>query len=70
MDDPWSTVPAADVRPGDRVLLDSGAELEVSRVEAPFLGIDEFIAFVEDTPERWFKQTVSASSEVRVRRTP
>lgn len=59
---------AAEVRPGDRVALPTGAELEVSRVEAPFLGRDELVAFVEDTATRWFKQPMQATAEVRVRR--
>ena len=57
---------AADVRPGDRVALATGAELEVSRVEAAFLGRDELVAFVEDTAARWFKQPMRATAEVRV----
>lgn len=59
---------AAEVRPGDRVRLATGAELEVSRIEAPFLGRDSLVAFVEDTPARWFKQPLPATTELDVSR--
>ena len=66
MGDNWTTITAADVRPGDRVRLATGAELEVSRVESPFLGMAEFVAFIEDTPARWYKQPVPSTAEVSV----
>ena len=68
MVDSWATVTAADVRAGDRVRLASGVEMLVSRVEARFLGRDGLIAFIEDTPARWYKQPVSQSAEVEVTR--
>jgi hypothetical protein len=66
--DNWITIMAADVRPGDRVRLATGAELEVSRIEAPFLGRAELVAFIEDTAARWFKQPMPATAEVSVSR--
>jgi len=59
---------AADVQAGDRVRLASGAEMLVSRIERRFLGRDGLIAFIEDTPERWYKQPVSDAAEVEVAR--
>lgn len=59
---------AEDVLAGDRVRLDGGAELLVSRVEANFLGMETMLAFVEDTPERWFKQPLPAATEMEVQR--
>jgi hypothetical protein len=59
---------AADVQPGDRVRLATGAELEVSRVEAPFLGRDNLVALIEDTPRRWFKQPLPLTAEIEVSR--
>jgi len=68
MTESWTTVKAADVRAGDRVRLASGAEMLVSRIETRFLGRDGLIAFIEDTPARWYKQPVSQAAEVDVAR--
>lgn len=59
-------VPASEVRVGNRVRLANGAELEVSRIEDDFLHMPGMIAFIEDTPERWFKAPVAATAEVEV----
>jgi hypothetical protein len=68
MTEPWTTVTAADVRAGDRVRLPSGAEMLVSRIETRFFGRDDLIAFIEDTPARWYKQPVPQAAEVQVAR--
>lgn len=67
MAEPWITVTAADVRVGDRIRLAAGAELLVSRIEPRLFGLD-MVAFIEDTPERWFKQPMAPSAEVEVLR--
>jgi hypothetical protein len=59
-------VPATEVRPGDHIRLASGIELEVSHIEAAFLGMPAMIAFIEDTPERWFKAPVPTDAEVEI----
>jgi hypothetical protein len=46
----------------------SGQEVLVSRIEASFLGRDNMVAFIEDTPDRWFKQPVQLAAEVEVLR--
>jgi hypothetical protein len=56
------------VRPGDRVRLATGQEVLVSRIEPNFLGRATMIAFIEDTPTRWFKQPVPQTAEVEVQR--
>ena len=66
----WKAVTAADVVPGDRVRLGSGVELTATRVEPGFMGMAALVAFIEDTPERWFKQPVPSSTEVEVLRGP
>jgi hypothetical protein len=68
MAESWTAATAADVQVGDRVRVASGAELLVSRIEPRLLGLDRLMAFVEDTPERWFKQALVPSAEVEVLR--
>jgi hypothetical protein len=63
----WKTVKASDVRVGDTVRIQSGAEVIVSRVDPSFMGMSNMVAFIEDTPERWFKQPMMADGEVEVR---
>ncbi len=65
MTDRPKLVAASTVAPGDRVRAD-GDELRVTRIEAPFMGMPDYIAFVEDTPQRWFKRVVAASSEIEL----
>jgi hypothetical protein len=62
----WVTVSAMDVKEGDRVRTASGQELTVTRIEAPFLGMDTMVAFVEDSSERWFKQPMPLDAKVEV----
>jgi hypothetical protein len=68
MAESWTTVTAADVRAGDRVRLSSGVEMLVSRIETRFLGSEGLIAFIEDSPARWYKQPVTQAAEVEVAR--
>jgi preprotein translocase subunit YajC len=58
------TVLASQVQVGDRVRTANGNELTVTRIETGFFGV--MLAFVEDTPERWFKQPVMETAEVEV----
>jgi hypothetical protein len=67
MSESWKTVKASDVQVGDTVRVQSGAEVIVSRVDPSFMGMSNMVAFVEDTPERWFKQPMMADGEVEVR---
>lgn len=48
----WTSVKAAEVRPGDRIRV-RDTELEVTRIDKPFLGREEMCCFVESTDERW-----------------
>ena len=66
MTESWATMRAADVRLGDRVRLASGQEILVSRIEPNFMGMEAMVAFIEDTPTRWFKQPVPQATEVEV----
>jgi len=40
----------------------------VSRIEPDFMGIEAMVAFIEDTPTRWFKQAAPQTTEVEVMR--
>jgi hypothetical protein len=59
----WVTVTATEVK----VRTPSGDELTVTRIEAPFLGRANMMAFIEDSSERWFKRPVPLDAEVEVR---
>ncbi len=67
MSDSWKTIKAQEVKVGDTVRAQSGAVVIVSRIETPFLGRSNMVAFIEDTPDRWFKQPVVSDSEVEIR---
>jgi hypothetical protein len=69
MSDTWKTVKAQEVKAGDTVRTQSGAVVVVSRIEASFLGLSNMVAFIEDTPDRWFKQPVVSDAEVEIRAT-
>ena len=59
-----TTKRAVDVVPGDRVRLASGREMEVTRIELDFLGVDSLICFVEATDRCWFAQAVYATDDI------
>ena len=65
MADTWTTVPAASVQPGARIRL-YGQELEVTRVDAPFLGRENMVLFVESTDQRWHCLPAGSDAEVEV----
>ena len=56
---------AAEVKLGDRVQV-RGQDLIVTRIDAPFLGRDNMLLFVESTDERWACVPVSPDTEVVV----
>jgi hypothetical protein len=68
MADDWTKTTAADVRTGDRIRTPNGEELLVSRIESPFFGMDAMIAFIEDSPTRWYKRPVPRDTELEVQR--
>ena len=61
-------MPVSDVQPGDRIRLAPGREMLVSRIEPNFFGRGNMLAFIEDTPDRWFKQPAQYAAEVEVAR--
>ena len=64
----WSTVPVGEVKTGDRVRVYGAIELDVTRIDAPFLGREEMVLLVESTDQRWACAPVPTSVEVEVRR--
>jgi hypothetical protein len=67
MSESWKKVTADQVRAGDAVRTQGGDVLTVSRIDAGFMGRPNMLAFIEDTPDRWFKQPMMVDSEVEVR---
>ena len=63
----WRTAPVKDVRVGDVVRTPTGVEVVVSRIEEAFMGIPSMLAFIQDTPGRWFKCPQSVDGEIEVR---
>jgi len=55
---------AADVVPGDLVRLASGREMNVTRIERDFLGVDNLVCFVEDTQQCWFAQALLVTADI------
>ena len=71
MTDTWKTVLASEVQAGDHIRVPgSGMELDIARVEYPFMGRDAMLAFIEDSPARWFKHPCPVDTEVEVRVEP
>ena len=52
----------------ERVRLGNGEVVQVSRIEDTFMGMDTMLAFIEDTPARWFKAPVRKGTTVEVER--
>ena len=67
MSESWKKVKADEVRVGDAVRTQAGDVVVVSRIETGFMGMPNMLAFIEDTPDRWFKQPMMADGEVEVR---
>jgi hypothetical protein len=62
----WQTLKAGEVRPGQKVRTQDGTELTATRIERPFFGMDNMLAFIEDSPERWFKRPSPVDADVEV----
>jgi hypothetical protein len=65
--DSLATVAASDVKVGDVVRTSTGDVIVVSRIETSFLGRPNMLAFIEDTPDRWYKRPTMVDAEVEVR---
>jgi glutathione peroxidase len=61
----WTAIAASEIRAGDRVRA-RGIELKVTRVDESFMGRPDYLALVEDSPQRWLKVPTPADAEVEV----
>ena len=66
MAEDWQSKKVEDVQPGD-VVRYAGQEFTVARVDAPFLGRDEMVCLIEDTPQRWHAYPAVNGGDVEVR---
>jgi hypothetical protein len=67
MTEGWRAVPVSEVRVGDVVRTQSGVEVVVSRIEEAFFGMPAMLAFIEDTPGRWFKCPQPVDGQIDVK---
>ena len=67
MAETWKSIPARDVELGDTVRTANGFVLYVSRIEEPFMGRPEMLAFIEDLPTRWLKAPAALEAPIEVR---
>jgi len=65
----WRIAPVDEVRIGDVVKTPSGDVVTVTRIETSFLGLSNLVAFIEDTPDRWYKCPIAVDAEVEIRTT-
>jgi hypothetical protein len=63
----WETVAVSKVGPGDRIR-HRGTEFTVARVDPKFLGRDEMVCFIEDTPDRWHAYPARLVDQVEIQR--
>ena len=68
MSDNWETVGTGDVEIGDRVRV-RGHEFTIARIDERFLGREEMVCFIEDTPEQWHAYPSPVAAEIEVLRT-
>lgn len=64
----WEPTTVDSLRPGDRVRLASGAEFDIARIDSPFLGMDQMVCLIEDTPDRWHAYPAGKAAAVDVQR--
>ena len=65
MTERWKTVTASEVKVGDRVRV-NGDELTATHIADSFLDREGYLAFIEDTSERWHKRPAKVDAEVEV----
>jgi hypothetical protein len=66
MPETWRSGTAQEVQVGDVVRTENGEVVTVSQIEAAFFGMPAMIAFIEDTPQRWYKRPMPADAKVEI----
>jgi hypothetical protein len=61
----WKSIPVDDVQAGHRVRY-AGQEFTVARVDANFLGREQMVCLIEDTPDRWHAYPAMLGAEIEV----
>jgi hypothetical protein len=66
MAESWTAAKASEVVIGDVIRTQAGDVVKVSRIETPFMGNEAMLAFIEDTPERWYKRPARIDADLEV----
>jgi hypothetical protein len=66
MAESWKQAKATDVTAGDVIRTQSGDVVKVSRIDENFMGNEAMLAFIEDTPERWYKRPSRRDADLEI----
>jgi hypothetical protein len=66
MAESWKQAKASDVTVGEVIRTQSGDVVKVSRIEEGFMGNEAMLAFIEDTPERWYKRPSRRDADLEI----
>lgn len=66
MTDSWKSINVDDLQPGTEVRY-AGFEFTVARIDENFLGMEQMICLIEDTPERWHAYPTAKGAEIEVK---
>jgi hypothetical protein len=70
MAESWKQAKASEVAVGDVIRTQNGDVVKVSRVEEGFMGNEAMLAFIEDTPERWYKRPARSDADLEILEQP
>ena len=66
MAESWKQAKASDVTVGDVIRTQAGDVVKVSSIDEAFMGNDAMLAFIEDTPERWYKRPARSDADLEI----
>jgi hypothetical protein len=64
----WTSVKMDEAGVGDKVRIYGAIELDVTRIDDPFLGREDMVLFVESTDERWACAPVPRGMDIEIQR--